>query len=40
MKQVKLLLGREEQIPFLISGRLAERIQAAAGGSWPIEPIS
>lgn len=36
MKQVKLLLGREEQIPFLISGRLAERIQgrpAAVGPS-------
>lgn len=39
-RQVKLLLGREEQIPFSISGRLADRIQSAAGTSWPIETIS
>jgi hypothetical protein len=38
--QVKLLLGREEQIPFVIGGALADRIQAAAGTSWPIESIS
>jgi hypothetical protein len=38
-RQVKLLLGREEQIPLLISGRLADRIQAAAGTNWPIEPV-
>jgi hypothetical protein len=37
---VKLLLGREEQIPFVIRNRLADRIQAAAGASWPIEQIS
>ncbi|HWJ19538.1 MAG TPA: hypothetical protein VNR65_12515 [Geobacterales bacterium] len=38
--QVKLLLGREEQIPFVISETLADRIQAAAGASWPIEQVS
>ena len=31
IRRVKLLLGREEQIPFVISGGLADRIQAAAG---------
>jgi hypothetical protein len=40
VRQVKLLLGREEQIPFVIGGGLADRIQAAAGASWPIEAIS
>jgi hypothetical protein len=40
VRQVKLMLGREEQIPFVISGTLADRIQAAAGASWPIEQIS
>jgi hypothetical protein len=38
--QVKLMLGREEQIPFTISGTLADRIQAAAGASWPVEQAS
>jgi hypothetical protein len=38
--QVKLLLGREEQIPFVISETLADRIRAAAGASWPIEQVS
>lgn len=36
-RQVKLQLGREEQIPLLITGSLADRIQSAAGSSWPIE---
>jgi len=40
IKQVKLLLGREEQIPFVISGGLADRIQAAAGTAWPIEAVT
>jgi len=40
IRQVKLLLGREEQIPFVISGGLADRIQAAAGASWPIEAVT
>jgi hypothetical protein len=35
---LKLVLGRDEQIPFQISGRLADRIRAAAGTSWPVEP--
>lgn len=38
-RQVKLLLGREEQIPLVITGRLADRIQAAAGASWPVEAV-
>jgi hypothetical protein len=38
--QVKLRLGREEQIPFTISGRLADRIKTAAGTNWPAEPVS
>jgi hypothetical protein len=38
-RQVKLLLGRAEQIPLLISGRLADRLEAAAGTNWPIEPV-
>jgi hypothetical protein len=40
IRQVKLLLGREEQIPLVITGRLADRIQAAAGASWPVEAVS
>jgi hypothetical protein len=39
-RQVKLLLGRGEQIPLVIGGGLADRIQAAAGANWPIEPVS
>jgi hypothetical protein len=38
--QVKLLLGREEQISFVISEALADRIQEAARASWPIEQVS
>ena len=38
--RVKLLLGREDHVPFVISGSLADRIQAAAGASWPIEAVS
>ncbi len=33
VRQVKLLLGQEEQIPFVISGGLADRIQVAAGAN-------
>jgi hypothetical protein len=40
IRQVRLLLGREEQIPFIICGRLADRIQAAAGANWPIETVA
>jgi hypothetical protein len=40
IRQVKLLLGREEQIPFVISGRLADGIQAAAGAHWPVEAVT
>jgi hypothetical protein len=40
VRQVKLVLGREEQIPLVISGRLADRIQGAAGVSWPVEAVS
>lgn len=38
-RYVELTLGREEQIPFRISGRLADRIQAEAGASWPVEAV-
>jgi hypothetical protein len=40
IRQVKLLLGHDEQIPFTITGRLADRLQSAAGASWPAEPAS
>src|SRR5450631_1532574 len=36
-RRVQLQLGREEQIPLTITGRLADRIQAAAGQKWPVE---
>lgn len=39
-RRVQLLLGREEQIPLVISGRLSDCIQAAAGPNWPIESVS
>lgn len=39
-RYVELTLGREEQIPFRISGRLADRIQAAAGANWPVEAVT
>jgi len=39
-RYVELSLGREEQIAFRISGRLADRIQAAAGTNWPVEAVS
>ncbi len=38
-RYVQLQLGREEQIPLKINGRLADRIQSAAGQSWPVEPV-
>jgi hypothetical protein len=40
IRQVKLLLGREERIPLVIGGGLADRIQVAAGASWPIEAVT
>jgi hypothetical protein len=39
-RYLELTLGREEQIPFRLNGRLADRIRSAAGQSWPIEPPS
>jgi len=38
--RVQLSLGRNEQIPFVISGKLAVEVQAAAGASWPVESTS
>ena len=35
-KFVELKLGREEQVPFTIRPKLAARIEAAAGPSWPL----
>ena len=32
---VELELGREEPIPFMIRGRLADQIRSAAASSWP-----
>ena len=40
IRRVRLALGREEQIRFSIGGSLADRLQAAAGTSWPIEGVS
>lgn len=37
-RRVRLELGREEQIPFVIGGSLADGLRIAAGASWPIEP--
>lgn len=34
---VRLELGRDEHIPLSIHSGLADRLQAAAGDSWPIE---
>lgn len=39
-RYVELTLGREEQISLRISGRLADRIQAAAGVNWPLEAVA
>lgn len=38
-KKRKLLLGRQELIPLLVSSSLAEKLQEAAGQAWPIETI-
>ena len=38
-KSRKLLLGRQESIPLLISVSLADKIQSAAGQGWPVETI-
>lgn len=38
-RYLELTLGREEQIPFRVNGRLADRIRNSAGISWPIEPL-
>ena len=39
MEVVRLELGRELKIPFWIRPNLAERLQHAAGGRWPIESV-
>jgi hypothetical protein len=38
-KKRKLLLGRQELIPLLVSASLAERLKEAAGPGWPVESI-
>ena len=38
-RYVELRLGRDEQVPFMIRERLAERLKSAAGPNWPPEPI-
>lgn len=39
LKQVRLGLGRETPVPFQISERLADRLKASAGQSWPVEAL-
>jgi hypothetical protein len=38
-KKRKLLLGRQELIPLLVSVSLAEKLKEAAGQGWPVESI-
>jgi hypothetical protein len=38
-KKRELLLGQQEAIPFRISKSLANKVQQAAGRSWPVEII-
>jgi hypothetical protein len=38
-KKRKLLLGRQELIPLLVSVPLAEKLKEAAGQAWPVETI-
>jgi hypothetical protein len=40
VKQVRLLLGQELKIPLTIRESLAQKLQAAAGSSWPVETDS
>ena len=40
LRYVELRLGQEEQLPFQISGSLADRLKAAAGSGWPVEAAS
>jgi hypothetical protein len=37
IKQVQLLLGNETRIPLTIREHLAQKLQTAAGSSWPAE---
>ena len=39
-KRVKLVLGHELGIPLTIGDGLAQKLQSAAGGSWPVESLS
>ena len=36
-KRRKLLLGRQELIPLIVSDSLAEKLKEAAGQAWPVE---
>jgi hypothetical protein len=36
-KSRKLLLGRQELIPFMLTASLADKIKSAAGPGWPVE---
>jgi hypothetical protein len=38
-KKRKLLLGRQELIPLVVSLSLAEKLKEAAGQAWPVETI-
>ena len=39
-KRAQLSLGRETPVPFQISERLADKLKASAGQSWPLEALS
>lgn len=39
LKQVRLGLGREAPVPLQISERLADKLKASAGQSWPVEAL-
>jgi hypothetical protein len=40
IKQVQFRLGHELQVPLTIRDGLAQKLQSAAGSSWPVEPVS
>jgi len=39
-KLAQLSLGREKSVPFQISERLAVKLKASAGPSWPLEAVA
>jgi hypothetical protein len=39
INQVRFCLGRELKIPLTIRDSLAQKLQSAAGSSWPVESV-